>query len=229
MAETQAAIGYGMVLELALASTPATRVYIPEITSATPPSDEDDQVEATHMQSPNRYREYIPGLTDSGEAEFEMNLVPGSDADRFLMSVRGKKLIAYLTWANGVSCIFNCSRQSYEKDTPTDDKMTATLTLKASGEPILTEIAAPRNLIAPKITGVAKVGVPLTVDPGVWAGAEELEFQWKADAAAILDETGSSFVPKVGNIGDVITITVTGKNSDFDSEATSAATIAVVA
>jgi hypothetical protein len=229
MAETEASIGYGVVLELALASTPATRVYIPEVTTVTPPSDKDDQVEATHAQSPNRYREFIPGLTDAGEAEAEMNYVPGSEADRFLMSVRGKRLIAYLTWPNGVSCIFHCSRQSYEKETPFDDKMTATLNLKASGEPIMTDTAAPRNLVVPTIKGVAKVGTPLTVDSGDWAGAEEVTYQWKADAAAIVDAKGSSFVPATANIGDVITVTVTGTNSEFTTSVTSAGTTAVVA
>ncbi|MGH6862468.1 MAG: phage tail tube protein, partial [Phyllobacterium sp.] len=66
MADTKARIGYGTALELALASEPAVFTYIAEAYSATPPSDTDDQVDATHFQSPNRYREFIPGLTDAG-------------------------------------------------------------------------------------------------------------------------------------------------------------------
>jgi hypothetical protein len=229
MAETEASIGYGIVLEIALASAPSTRTYIAELTSATPPSDEDDQVDATSMQSPNRYREYIDGLTDGGEASFDMNYVPGSPTDRFLMSIKGKKLVSYLTFPNGVTCIFTCRRQTYEKDTPLDDKMSATLTLKVSGEPILTEVTAPRNIVAPTIKGVAKVGVPLTVDQGVWAGAEGFDLQWQADAADVADATGNSLVPKTANIGDIVTVEVTAKNGEFTTVVTSAGTTAVVA
>lgn len=229
MSDTEARIGYGTVLEIALASAPTDFTYIRETYNATPPSDKDDQVDATHFQSPNRYREFIPGLTDAGEASVEMNYVPGSATDRFLNSVKGKRLIVRLTFPNGVQIIFMASRASYEKSTPNDDKMTATLTLKVSGEPVITEPAAPINLIAPTITGTAKVGIPLTVDGGAWAGAMEVTYQWKADAANITGAVGASYVPVVGNVGKKITVAVTGKNDTFATLAATAETAAVVA
>ncbi len=229
MSETEASIGYGTVLEIALASAPTVFTYIKEVYQGTPPADSDDQIDASHWQSPNRTREYIPGLTDTGEASFEMNYVPGSPTDRFLRSIRGKKLVARLTFANGVQVIFRCSRQSYEQDVPNDDKKTATLTLKVSGDPIMTEVTAPRNLILPTIEGVAKVGAPLTADGGAWAGATGIAYQWQADAADIVDAEGQSYVPVAGDVGKVIKVVVTGSNADFDTTAESAATVAVVA
>ena len=208
MSDTEARIGYGTVLEIALASAPTDFTYIRETYTATPPSDTDDQVDATHFQSPNRYREYIPGLTDAGEASFEMNYVPGSPTDRFLTSIKGKRLIARLTFPNGVQIIFMASRGGYEKDVPIDDKMTATLTLKVSGEPIITEPAAPINLILPTIAGTPKVGIPLTVDGGAWAGAMEVKYQWKAAAANIAGATGASYVPVTGDATKKITVAV---------------------
>lgn len=229
MADTEARIGYGTVLEIALASAPTDFTYIRETFSATPPSDKDDQVDATHFQSPNRYREFIPGLTDAGEASFEMNYVPGSPTDRFLNSIKGKRLIARLTFPNGVQIIFMASRGAYEKSAPNDDKMTATLTLKVSGEPVITQPAAPINLIEPTITGTAKVGIPLTVDGGAWAGAMEITYQWKVDAANVAGATGASYVPVVGNVGKKISVAVTGKNDAFSTVVTTAETAAVVA
>jgi hypothetical protein len=229
MSDTEARIGYGTVLEIALASAPTDFTYIRETYNATPPSDKDDQVDATHFQSPNRYREFIPGLTDAGEASVEMNYVPGSATDRFLNSVKGKRLIARLTFPNGVQIIFMASRASYERSAPNDDKMTATLTLKVSGEPVITEPAAPINLIAPTIAGTAKVGIPLTVDGGAWAGAMEVTYQWKADAANVSGATGASYVPVVGNVGKKITVAVTGKNDVFSTVVPTAETAAVVA
>lgn len=229
MADTEARIGYGSALEIALASDPSTFTYVSEVFNGTPPSDTDDQLDATHWQSPNRTREYIPGLTDSGEASFEMNYTPGSATDRFLMSIKGKKLFARLTFPNGVQCIFTCSRSGYEKDVPNDDKMTATLTLRVSGDPILTEVAAPRNLIEPIISGVAKVGVPLTVDQGAWAGALEIAYQWKVDGVDVVGATGPSFIPVVGQIGDTVTVEVTAANDDFDATVITAPTAEVAA
>lgn len=229
MSETGTSIGYGHVLEIALASAPTAFTYIKEVFDATPPADSDDQVDATHMQSPNRRREYIPGLTDSGEAAYEMNYVPGSVTDKFLRSIRGKLLVARQTFANGVQIIFNGSRQGYETAIPNDDKMTATLTLKVSGDPYMTDPTAPRNLIVPAITGVPKVGVPLTATAGDWAGATTITYQWEADGVVISGATGESFVPLVGNVGDVITVVVTATNSSFSTTAESAGTAVVAA
>lgn len=229
MSETGTSIGYGHVLEIALTSTPTEFTYIKEVYDATPPADSDDQVDATHMQSPNRRREYIPGLTDSGEAAYEMNYVPGSVTDKFLRSIRGKLLVIRQTFANGVQIIFNGSRQGYETAIPLDDKMTATLTLKVSGDPYMTDPTAPRNLIVPAITGVPKVGVPLTATAGDWAGATTITYQWEADGVVIAGATGESFVPLVANVGDVITVVVTATNSSFSTTAESAGTAVVAA
>lgn len=229
MSETQARIGYGFALMLALADDPQTKILIAETSTATPPSETDDQQEATHSQSPNGYREFVPGLTDGGEASFEMNYIPGSTTDRFILSLRGKRLIAYLVWPNGVQCIFRCSRSSYEKDVSTEDVSTATLTLKVSGEPVMTAVTAPENIVAPLIKGVAKVGAPLELDQGVWGGALDFSYQWKADGADIPGATGNSFVPVTGNVGDLITVAVTGANEDFAATEVSAPTSAVVA
>lgn len=229
MADTEARIGYGTTFEMADVATPTDFVYIAEIINVTPPSDTSDTPDASHMQSPNRTREFIDGFTDPGEASLEMNLVPGSPSDRYLMASKGKRKWCRITFPNGAQLLFTGIRQGYEKEVPLDDKMTATLTMKVSGDPILTEVAAPRNIVVPAIAGVAKVGAPLTLDPGIWAGALEFEYQWQADGADVANATGSSFIPKAANVGDVITCVVTGINEDFDTEATTVATAAVAA
>jgi hypothetical protein len=219
---TNAGIGYGTVLEIALASAPTAFTYVREVFSATPPSDTDESVDATHMASPNRTREYIPGMTDGGEASFEMNYVPGSATDIFLRStIKGVKLVARLTFANGVRILFNCTRQGYEKSVPNEDKMTATLTLKVSGEPSQSAAAAPINLVAPSISGTEKVGQVLTADPGEWAGALSLTYQWQADTAGngtfanISGATSQTYVLAAGQEGDDVIVVVTAANSSI--------------
>ncbi len=229
MTDTKASIGYGITFEMADIATPTVFTYLAEIYDVTLPSEETDQVDATHMQSPNRTREFVEGLTDPGEAGFEMNYVAGSASDKALIAAKGKRKWCRVTFPNGVQLLFVGSRQSYEKSAPTDDKMTATVSFKVSGEPILTDPAAPRNIGVPVIVGTAKVGAPLTVDTGIWAGATRFEYQWQAAGTDVVGATGLSYVPVTGDIGDIITCEVTGFNASFDTMVETVATAAVVA
>jgi hypothetical protein len=91
--------------------------------------------------------------------------------------------------------------------------------------------ADPVNTVAPAITGTAKVGQTLTASLGTWTGkpTPALTRQWKAAGVAILGATAATYVPVVGDIGKVITVTVTGTSSAGVKSATSAATAAVIA
>jgi hypothetical protein len=63
---------------------PAAYFEIGEVINVTPGEATADRIDATHMQSPNRRREYIPGLIDNGEASFEINWIPGNPTDVLL-------------------------------------------------------------------------------------------------------------------------------------------------
>ncbi len=227
MTATQAFIGYGSVVEMADPAAPTIFTYLSESKSITLPSDATDQVDATHMQSPNRTKEFIPGIVDAGEFSFESNYVPGSATDVALEAAKGKTRIVRVTFPNGRQLIFNAFVLNYDKTLPMDDVATATVTFKVSGAPTLTGVAAPRNISLPVISGSPVVGSPLTVDWGVWAGAKSFAFQWQAEGVDISGATGSSYIPVTGDIGDVITVEVTGSNDSFDTMAESAATVAV--
>ncbi|UUP19506.1 phage tail tube protein [Nitratireductor thuwali] len=235
MPDTEASIGYGSVFEFADIATPTDFTYIAEVFNLTPPSDTTDDIDATHMQSPNKTREFIDGLTDPGEASFEMNYVPGSASDLAMIAAKGKRKWNRITFPNGVQVLFRGTRKGYEKTTPTDDKQTATVTIKVSGEPIQTAATAPRAIEAPSITGTAQVGVPLTLDPGIWAGAKDFAIQWQKDNAGdgifadIVGATGMAYVPVADDVGDDIRVTVTGSNDSFSTDANSIETAAVIA
>lgn len=91
--------------------------------------------------------------------------------------------------------------------------------------------AAPANTVLPSITGTAQVGETLTSVDGTWTGrpTPALTRAWKADAVAIDDATGTTYEPVEGDIGKVITVTVTGTSHEGSASATSAATAAVIA
>jgi len=233
---TESRIGYGLALEIALASAPTVFTYIAETFDATPPTMADDNHEATHFQSPNRMKEYIPGFSDGGVASFEMNYVPGSATDVFLNSLRGVPIIARLTYANGIQVLFNALRESYEPAIPNDDKMTASLGLKVTGDPFMSASpVAPGNLVLPTIAGTAQVGQLLTADHGVWRGALSFTYQWQGDTggngtfANISGQTGQTMVVPVSQQGDDVRVVVTGVNSAYSTAANSVETATVAA
>lgn len=227
MPDTDASIGWGGTLELAFASNPSERVLIRETRDFTLPSETTGTEEATHTHSPNRVQEFIATTTDGGDLAFDMNLVPGSESDRYLISTRGKRLTWWYTFPSGEQFIGTGLRTAYNKTAPVDGRMAADVTIKISGEPFLTQPTAPRAIVEPTINGVAQVGMPLTLDPGIWAGAMEFEYQWQADGLDIEGATGSAYVPNIGNVGEVITVVVTASNDDFSTTVTTDGTAAV--
>jgi len=142
MPASQASIGYGAKLEIDDGTNPTTPVYfvLGEVYNVTPPSMTIDQVDVTHMQSPNRMREFVDGLIDPGKCSFEMNYVPGSTSDDLLLAIaatppgvsRTRKL--KLTYpGSAIVDVFSGNLESYEPSLPTDDKMTATVSFRVTG------------------------------------------------------------------------------------------------
>lgn len=78
---TEARIGWGGKVFLSTDNTEANLVELDEVTSVGFPQEQTDEVEVTHLKSPNRHKEYIQGLIDSGEVPLTFNYVPGSTTD----------------------------------------------------------------------------------------------------------------------------------------------------
>lgn len=52
-----------------------------QVKSFTLPNDESERVETTHLKSPNRRRQYTPGMSEGGEITIVLNFRPLSDTD----------------------------------------------------------------------------------------------------------------------------------------------------
>jgi len=78
MATTEAFAGYGTVLKRGDAGSPEIFTAVAEVVSLSGLDMDLQMIEATHMTSPNAWREYIPNLKDAGELTVEMNFVPSS-------------------------------------------------------------------------------------------------------------------------------------------------------
>ena len=134
---TLAKIGYGSQFYMWNPDAgPAAYVALAEVTNITPPNQVIDQIDVTNMDSANRYREFIAGMTDAQECTIEMNFVPGSATDALIRARRaaGDYQNAKIEFPDGDTWTFSAFVSGYEISTPIDDKMTATLTLKVAGE-----------------------------------------------------------------------------------------------
>lgn len=230
---TDARIGYGSVFEVST-DNGSNWTAIAEVFNITPPSDTVDVVDATHMGSPNRTREFILGLQDPGEASFEMNFVPGSVSDLYIQARKaaGVKVKCRITFPNAVTWTFDGLLTGYAPANPNDDKMTATVTFKVTGSYVAAAAAAPTNTVLPAVSGIAQVGETLTALEGVWTGAPTFTYQWQEDDsgwANISGATSRTYDPVVGEVGNPLRVVVTGTNSEGSASATSQPTADVLA
>lgn len=232
-------IGYGLTLEVGNApGTNPTYTELAEVLSFTPPGGAVDDVETTHMKSPGRRKQFIPGLIDGGTAVANFNYVPASATDTFLNAWRASAELRQVraTYPDGSTVICTAYVSDYvPENVVMDGKMTSTLSVKVSGAVTVSAAAAPVNEVLPSIAGIARVGQTLTALPGQWTGGPNFTYQWQEDAAGndiwsnITGATGQSFTPASGQLNDRIRVIVTGTNAVGNASATSAPTIPTVA
>lgn len=232
MPQTKVTIGYGTLFEMSDPANPTVWTYIPEIFDVTPPAVNIAQSDATSNQSPNRSREFIPGLIEQQEMSFSMNYIPGGPADAAILASVGKKRNCRITYPNGVSVLFVGSLSTYEPDSPTEERQTASVSFTLSGGFVLTPVAAPRFVVNPVVSGVAVVGSILQLDAGVIGGATTTEVQWQRSTdsgvgAAWADITGAvalAYVPVAADVGERLRAVVTAINDAFTTDQASVMT-----
>lgn len=134
---TSAKIGYGNLFAIESQASPAVYETLAEVTNITPPGRSKDAVDATHSQSPDRYREFIAGLKDGGECSIELNFVPnGGDFDKLDAAFESDELVnCRITFTDTSVWTFAGIMTGLEPEAPLDDKMMATATFKISGKP----------------------------------------------------------------------------------------------
>lgn len=104
-----------------------------------------EEIEVTHHTSANRWREFIKGLKDAGEVTFSINYIPTNSthaaATGILDDFADDTVID--TWSivfpdsGATTWSFPAFLTSFEPAMPIDDRLTADVTLKISGQPTL--------------------------------------------------------------------------------------------
>lgn len=134
---TAAKIGHGA--SFAIGDGGGTEIFtdVAEVYSITPPNFSRDTVDATHMASTEKWREFIAGLRDPGEVKIELNFEPGGAAqDALIAKFTSNTASNYkITFPNAEAWTFSALCTAFETEVPNDDKMTATATFKLTGKP----------------------------------------------------------------------------------------------
>jgi hypothetical protein len=137
MTASAAKIGYDTRFSVETAVGSGIYVEMGEVTNLTAPNFQVDQIEVTHMQSPNRTKEFIAGLGDPGSMTIDLNHIPSSATDDFIIAWRaaGETRSCRITWPGGaVTDTFGGFVQGYEP-TPggPNVKMSSKLTVRVAG------------------------------------------------------------------------------------------------
>lgn len=136
MPEVDADIGYNSTFGMADVEAgpfPA----IAGVVSITPPSKSRDAVDKTHLKSPDRYKEFMAGMKDGSEAKIGLNFAPSVAAALDAAFEDGVKWCQITFPDETTTLTFNAVITGLEYGELTNDKMTATLTVKPSGKPVL--------------------------------------------------------------------------------------------
>lgn len=127
----------GIGIKFGMKSTPSATTYtdLAEVFDITPPQEMDDEIEVTHYQSPDGFKEFIGGLTDPGECTLSLNYVPGSATETLILSTKATRKArgVRLTWPNGWTWTFDLLVRSFQPTAPLNDRLTAEVTGRVSG------------------------------------------------------------------------------------------------
>lgn len=85
---SEARIGWGGKLYLSTDNTEANLTLLSEVRDTGFPTEETDEHEVTHLNSPDRHKEFIQGLIDGGEFTATTNYDPGSATDLLLTAAK---------------------------------------------------------------------------------------------------------------------------------------------
>jgi predicted secreted protein len=131
--------GFGTQLQRGDGGSPQSYTSIANCTGITPPGMSRETIDVTTHGSPDGWMEFLGGLKDGGEVSADVNYDPSEHdilVDDFADALPRSYRIVFPD-PDATSWTFQAILTGFEPDAPYDDKLTATLTWKISGKPVL--------------------------------------------------------------------------------------------
>jgi len=137
-------IGFGILLKRGNGASPEQFTAIAELIGLAGPTLSRETVDVTHTESTNKYREFIAGLLDAGEVTVDVAWLPDhatqNEATGILKDLHDGTLRNFqIIWptAAPVTWTIACLVTGVDPTAPIEDRMTASISLKVSGDPTL--------------------------------------------------------------------------------------------
>jgi len=140
MPVTSAAIGMKATFSIGDGVDGGSVTYTKVGFEVTSPSITREAIDATHLESPDDFREFIAGLLDTDPATIAFNY-NASAADALYAAMIAGKGDFRITYPNGVMLDFSGIAQSWKPGDPSTSTMVGEFTVKPSGKPTLTAAA----------------------------------------------------------------------------------------
>lgn len=119
-------------------ATTETFTPIGNITSLSPGGISRETLDVTAHDSPDQYMEFLGGLKDPGEVEFDVNLDPALHFS-LLDDFEAPAPINYqVAFPDGTTLAFGTILTGFDIDAPYDDKLSASITMKITSKPVVT-------------------------------------------------------------------------------------------
>lgn len=146
MPETQARTGHDTIFAMATGSS-ENYEDVAEVTALTPPGMTRDAIDATRLNAPDGFKEFIAGLKEGGEASITVNYVPAVN-DRLMQAFDAGRIRSRITFpavegSPAVTLTFTAIVTAWNlNEVVAADKMSATFTAKCSGRPVFAAAGA---------------------------------------------------------------------------------------
>ncbi len=108
-----------------------------EISGVSGPGIAVEDVDITHHESADAFKEFAAGLIDGGEFSIEGNLTSGLAAGLYADLISRTAQSYVITFPNSMTWTFSGYPKAFDTDAPVDGKLGFSATFKVTGKPVL--------------------------------------------------------------------------------------------
>lgn len=133
---SDAILGFGTLFQTSDGNSPAIWSTVAEVTMISPPEISRDNIDLSHENGPNEWRENMPGLKSPGEMKLEFNFIPGGASYDDLFAELADQVIRTrrIVFPNGAVLGFSAFLTALGSEAPVDAQIKATATFQLSGQ-----------------------------------------------------------------------------------------------